>query len=333
MYYIVIIHKRLKEEYNVKNKEVFMEIVKPLKGPDEEEVEESFNFDFEEHFLEESEEERKRSKGFLFTTIGLITVSILGYIGFKSLQPSNTSTVPVTLLTDNNQSKPTIKKETIAKTPKEQPVGKEVITKPKEVIKKPQIPIVSVKEEITKVVRYTEELALEHVAKLEPKIIKPKIQKKSVIQTITEIKSTPPLLKEEKIVTKTIKKKVKKVSPKAKTIRKKPRIAIVKKGDTLALLSEKFYGNPMEFKRIIRANKSIKSHKTRLKVGQKVIIPYLPKNKRRRYITVKKGYNLAYISKKFYGTTTKIDKIVAANYNIKNKNTPLRIGQKVYVPK
>jgi nucleoid-associated protein YgaU len=139
----------------------------------------------------------------------------------------------------------------------------------------------------------------------------------------------------KKIVTKKIK-KVQKVVKRTKTIK-------IKKGDTLAILAKRHYGNSMDFQQIIRANRSIKSHKSSLKIGQKIIIPYLSKRhtkkstkkvkQKTRFVRVKKGYSLAYMAKKFYGSTSKVQKIINANRNIKNKNSTLRIGQKVYLPK
>jgi nucleoid-associated protein YgaU len=139
----------------------------------------------------------------------------------------------------------------------------------------------------------------------------------------------------KKIVTKKIK-KVQEVVKRTKTIK-------IKKGDTLAILAKRHYGNSMDFKQIINANKNIKSHKSSLKIGQKIIIPYLSKRhtkkstkkvkQKTRFVRVKKGYSLAYMAKKFYGSTSKVQKIINANRNIKNKNSTLRIGQKVYLPK
>ncbi|CAA6804783.1 MAG: Unknown protein [uncultured Sulfurovum sp.] len=118
-----------------------------------------------------------------------------------------------------------------------------------------------------------------------------------------------------------------------KTTPQKRRIITVKKGDTLNIIAQRYYGNPMGFKRIVRANKNLKNAKSKLKLGEEIVVPYLPKNQRRRFVTVKAGYSLAYISKKFYGNTNEIDRIVKANIDIKNKDSTLRIGQKVYVPK
>ena len=113
----------------------------------------------------------------------------------------------------------------------------------------------------------------------------------------------------------------------------KPRIITIKRGDSLASIAKRFYGNAMDFKRIIRANPRIRSSKTALRFGEKIIIPRKDNKKTRRYIIVKKGYSLAFIAKKVYGDKNQIAKIVRANYNIKSKHSTIHIGQKIYVPR
>ena len=142
--------------------------------------------------------------------------------------------------------------------------------------------------------------------------IKPKIEK-------------PIIKKKSKIVTD----KIKKEKPK----KPKYRVITVKKGDTLASISEKFYGNPMKFKRIIRANRDLKRGSTHLHPGQKLIIPLLDTKNSRRIVVVRKGDTLASIAKRFYGNSSKFQKIIDANYKIKDEHTPLHIGQKIYVPR
>jgi len=48
---------------------------------------------------------------------------------------------------------------------------------------------------------------------------------------------------------------------------------IVKKGDTLSKIAQKFYGSPLKWKRIVEANKAILGHNNMLKVGMKLTIP------------------------------------------------------------
>lgn len=156
------------------------------------------------------------------------------------------------------------------------------------------------------------------------------LNKSLIASTTTPIKTVEPVEpiveRKETVTPKEIEKKeiIKKV---------KPRITIVKEGDTLASIAEKFYGNPMDFKRIIRANPSIKNQHTNLHLGDKIIVPKMENSKKRRMVIIRKGYTLASLSEKFYGNINQVQKIVDANYNIKNKDSILHLGQKVYLPK
>lgn len=291
-----------------------MEIVERLKSPEGEESSQDFDFDFKEHYLKKDAKEREPSKKiYLILLGGIVTVGILGYISFISFQKNNITEVKVATLSSDIKEVAPIIESNIDNTVKPKPPEQ------KEIIKK-EAPVIVLKEEVKKVSLYTEVLALDHAAKVEPEINKETISK--------------PTIKIPRII---LEVKEKEIIPKKITVSKnlveKTRTVIVKKGDTLALLSQKFYGNSMEFERIIRANKSIKSHKTSLKLGQKIIIPYMKKSKRRRFVIVKSGYSLAYISKKFYGNIREVQRIVDANQNIKNKNSTIKIGQKIYVPR
>ena len=201
------------------------------------------------------------------------------------------------------------KSKNVETTPIEKTIKEKVVTKKEEekatVIVKKSKPIVEKKAPI----HYIEALALPTVGKKEKRVeeLKPKKIKKVIIK-----KRTPSLVVHyEKI---------------------KPRIVHVKKGDTLAILAKRFYGNEMEFKRIIRANRRIKSAKTALRLGEKLVIPRKSTKKSRRYIIVEKGNTLALIAKKFYGDVKAVSKIIRANYKIKSSRSMLHLGQKVYVP-
>jgi len=56
--------------------------------------------------------------------------------------------------------------------------------------------------------------------------------------------------------------------------REEERIIVVRKGDTLVTLSEKYYGNPMAYSKIIKANKSLSQTSSTIFVGQELILPY-----------------------------------------------------------
>jgi len=52
------------------------------------------------------------------------------------------------------------------------------------------------------------------------------------------------------------------------------RVVIVKKGDTLSNLSEKYYGSARGFNKIVKSNKHLKEQSHTLYVGEKINIPY-----------------------------------------------------------
>jgi|GEM_PF-3229931 len=119
-----------------------------------------------------------------------------------------------------------------------------------------------------------------------------------------------------------------------KRAKKRPNFIVirVKEGDTLASISERFYGNPMYYKRIIRANRGLRRGR-HLKVGQRLIIPELDKKIRDRLYRIRKGDTLYKISKRFYGTTKKVQKIIDANYKIKDASSKLSVGDLIYIPR
>jgi len=332
-----------------------MEIVKRLEGSEPEEI----DYDFEEHYLQEDEEDTKRKKSTLWTMIGLIIVILLGYFGVKSFSKKETKPLEKTSIVAHSVPKKIIEMN--------QSISSKKIKKAENNIIEPQ--------KINKIITYTEVLAkkiqpIEVVEKKKELPPSPKLKDKVIKKTkpiialqtaktitikkgdtlarlaqeyygsskefkriIQENKSIESHKTHLKIGQKIVLPSINKSYEKQKVSTEKTRIIEIKKGDTLVSLAQKFYGNSMKFQRIIHANKNIKSSKSRLKLGQKVIVPYLPKSERRRFVTVRKGYSLAYISKKFYGNINEIDRIVKANSNIKNKKSTLRIGQKVYVPR
>jgi len=55
---------------------------------------------------------------------------------------------------------------------------------------------------------------------------------------------------------------------------KNSRVILVEKGDTLGSISEKYYGNSMNFDKIIEANEKLNKHSQVIHIGQKLNIPY-----------------------------------------------------------
>ncbi|HHS92161.1 MAG TPA: LysM peptidoglycan-binding domain-containing protein, partial [Campylobacterales bacterium] len=308
-----------------------MEIVKPLKGPNEEEVYND-DFEFREDSVEEKVEEEPNGFKKLYFIVVLMLVAILGYLGFNFLQKNETSqpsTETIVASPINNQKSsvtkeveakelsaitsitPAVKKveeKTTPVTTQEQEKEKSVTTiasvmpkveKTQEVI--PPLATESTKEKLLvkestkqeapkqEKVALTQEKSVTKAEPLEIKLTQVKLREapKPEIKKSKVVKAKPPKAATKK--TKVVKKK---------TPSKKPRIVTVKKGDTLALIAKRYYGNAMEFKHIVRANPKIKSHKTPLKLGQKLLVPYVGKTKtvkkkaarkKPRIVTVKKG--------------------------------------------
>lgn len=347
-----------------------MEIVKRLEGSEPEEEKRSSEEPLKKEIQEtqevqEAPKEPAPKQPLLLPVLGLSAVVIVGYFGFKTFTADTSSPTTPNMLANTTNTQNTVpvegKNETSGNNvivhkvtevfpkkdetqpapkvavyteelaqdlkPKNEEIIKELIvthatttntTETDTAVKKTPLPeIVSIQTEPEKITAKEEMSSKKTIAE------KP-VEKKPIVKKVVVKK---PVVKKRVVKKKVIKK------PKTRVAKKKRRVITVKKGDTLASIAYKYYGNAMDFKRIIRANKSIRSSKSSIKLGQKIIVPYPPKHKQRRYVTVRKGYSLAYISKKFYGTTSKIQTIVDANRDIKNKNSTLRIGQKVYVPK
>jgi len=359
-----------------------MEIVKRLEGSEPEEV----DYEFGEYYRQEDEKQNKRKKNTLVTIFGIILISILGYVGFNYLENKKTKQIMEPKIIEKSQT--IVKEEKVLpkviekKLPPETPVVStytEVLAQAiePEPIKTQEVKAKNLEEDYVKKIE-AEALNLKAV-----KVELPKEKSKNIKSTDSVIMkqdkshnritfySEEPTKKTVTIQQPVIQKpKVKKIKPKVakrkvvtkkskpKILKNKRRVITVKKGDTLAIIAKRYYGDSLEFKGIVRANKRLKTSSTPLKLGEKLVIPSLKKSKtkrviskksvtakkkvthkkkvkakKRRYVTVKKGYSLAYISKKFYGNVNEIQRIVKANKDIKSAKSTLHIGQKVYIPR
>jgi nucleoid-associated protein YgaU len=329
--------------YNEESKE----IVKRIEGPEPEKKVSSHTqneyytdttYENTEHHPVEDYHEVKKTKNMFPLLAGITTVGIIGYFGFNYLQEEDkpkTTNKAVAGVVDTN---PII----IKGTSKEELINY-YVNESLDIKKKPQPTKESI-EPIAPPIKETPNNPLPKTIQQEeepqpPKeeeiIVVPKEPIKAPIiekeqQEVVVIEEEKPQIEQEIVVVE----KIKRVKTREIHYQKiKPRIIRVKEGDTLVSIAERFYNDGMDFKRIIRVNRRIRSSKTPLHVGQKVIIPRKDGKKRRRFIIVERGDTLASISKNIYGTTDKILTIVKANYRIKSRKSLLRLGQKVYVPR
>ena len=338
-------------------------IVKKIEGPS---VDDEYAFFEEDSYYEDEEPHRSKLKLLFLSLIALLVGGGAFYLtqNRELLQNDKVTTSTVEKEskiepTDNN-----LEEEKRSSTPLEpKPIEVEQST-PKE--KKSSSIVVQKSEpkvEKEPSTHYIEELAMPTVVEKERKIEEPKSKKvvkinsqESEIETKeNEIKTLKVAniqeVKEEKVKRVVTKPEVhKKVTPKKPKVKKvivkkrkptlvahyekiKPRIIRVKKGDSLVVLAKRFYGDEKEYKRIVRANRRIKSAKTSLRLGEKLVIPRKDNKTKRRYIIVEKGNTLVMIAKKFYGDERAVSKIVLANAKIRSSHSLLHVGQKVYVPR
>ncbi len=308
-------------------------IVKKIEGPS---VDDEYDFTNEDIYYEE---EPKQSKIKVILPLMALLVGGGAYYliqNSKIENSKNVATSTVEKAVNVSETKP------IKKIVEEKVVVQKEEKKPPVIVKKSE-PKVEKKASA----QYIEALAMPTVVEKEKKVetvakptqIEKVVPKKVKVEKVAIV--TKP--KVEKVAPKKIvpkKPKVKKVVAKkrkptlvAKYEKIKPRIVHVRKGDSLAILAKRFYGNDRDYKRIVRANRRIRSKKTALRLGEKIVIPRKDNKTRRRYIIVEKGNTLAMIAKKFYGDEKAVSKIVRANRKIKSSRSLLHLGQKVYVPR
>jgi len=286
-----------------KNKDEENIIVKKIEGPS---VDDEYTFEEESATYFYEEPKQNPIKMILLVSGGII-VGVLGYLGFSMLNQKENSLAL-----------------------------KDEISVPKVIIKTEEVTEITVEKESNQ--RYLETLAIpikvEEKNRFEKKeivISSPKKEAKS-LQIEETHKRIESVVAVEKLVVKS--NKIKKVVSQEVYYEKiKPRIVSIKKGDTLATIAKRFYGDITDYNRIVRANSRLKSAKTSLHLGEKIVIPRKDKKTRRRYIIVQKGNTMALLSEKFYGDINKVSKIIRANYKIKNRHSLLHLGQKVYLPR
>jgi len=344
--------------YKTEGREIVKRIEHPTPEPIEEKEEVSFN-SYQEQYTDTTyenteyfETEPEPKKKIFPIILGLTTVGLIGYFGLNYLQQGDSNksvnkAVAGVSSINNNVTSP------VAKGTKEELINyyvnesldvKKSSNDKVETVEEKTVPktipkVEKEEEKIIEMVKEEAESVNRELAIIEEKVVKQlpieKIEQEKVETKIVEpekiVAIEKPIIKEEHVIAPVQTKKVK--TKKIYYEKIKPRIITVRDGDSLVSIAERFYGDGMDFKRIIRANSRIRSSKTPLLLGQKIIIPRKDGKKRRRYVIVERGDTLASISKAIYGNHERISTIVRANYRIKSKRSILRLGQKVYVPR
>ena len=105
---------------------------------------------------------------------------------------------------------------------------------------------------------------------------------------------------------------------------------IVRSGDWLSTIAEKFYGNAMRYSEIFAANKDIIKDSNKIYPGQELSIPNVERT--RQYYTVRSGDWLSKIAERYFGDAMKFNEVFAANRDIVADPNKIYPGQRLEIP-
>lgn len=103
----------------------------------------------------------------------------------------------------------------------------------------------------------------------------------------------------------------------------------VKKGDTVKDIAKKYFGARSKWKLIYQVNKDAITPSLKVKEGAKLVIPVPVVC---MIYTVKKGETLQDIAEKFYGKSSKWEKIYNANKNKVTASKKVKAGKQLFIP-
>ncbi|MFQ5676329.1 MAG: LysM peptidoglycan-binding domain-containing protein [bacterium] len=103
------------------------------------------------------------------------------------------------------------------------------------------------------------------------------------------------------------------------------RFYIVRSGDWLSRIAQKFYGDPMRYPELFAANRNVIENPDRIFPGQKLVIPRAEE----QYYTVRSGDWLSRIAQKFYGDPMRYPELFAANRNVIKNPDRIFPGQRI----
>lgn len=103
----------------------------------------------------------------------------------------------------------------------------------------------------------------------------------------------------------------------------------VKKGDTVKDIAKKYFGARSKWKLIYQVNKDVITPSLKVKAGAKLVIPVPVVC---MIYTVKKGDTLEEIALKYYGKSSKWEKIYKANKNKMKASKKVKAGTSLFIP-
>lgn len=223
-----------------------------------------------------AQEKANKKKTFISKVFSLTTLALLGYVGFNYYDGNElkfSKTLPALALNQPNIINATY-------TPIELPESVQMEENKEDDIDESLV----VEEEQHKIVKDDYLIALDNMEVdvlednqvNENEIVSP-INEKAVslaqVNLSTQINDiVDEAIADNSTYTKELKKEISPKAQKNNTI--KSRVVVVKKGDTLASLSKKFYGNPLQYKKIIASNSNLFQKSNIIYEGQKIKLPY-----------------------------------------------------------
>jgi len=105
---------------------------------------------------------------------------------------------------------------------------------------------------------------------------------------------------------------------------------IVRSGDWLSTIAEKFYGSALRYSEIFAANRDVLKNSNEIYPGQELRIPTTDRLK--QYYTVRSGDSLSKIAERFFCDALKYNEVFAANRDIVADPNKIFPGQRLAIP-
>lgn len=105
---------------------------------------------------------------------------------------------------------------------------------------------------------------------------------------------------------------------------------IVRSGDWLSKIAEKFYGSAMRYSKLVAANRDVIKNPDEIYPGQELRIP--PADREKKYYTVRPGDSLSKIAQRYFGDAMRYKDVFAANRDIVADPNKIYPGQRLAIP-
>ena len=111
-----------------------------------------------------------------------------------------------------------------------------------------------------------------------------------------------------------------------------PKTHVVAAGESLSVISQNYYNDPMKWDAIYQANRDKIADPDVIHPGQELIIPEITANTDKKLHVVRSGESLSLIAKKYYGDPMKWNVIYEANKSKIADPDVIHPGQELIIP-